>query len=86
MKTISKVYNDRKFFDDLMRTEGKTVEVLEQSGMIFDTHDIVITLTKQDNGSVYYNIEDETGKVKHPRDLPVNSKDIYWEMLKEIEL
>lgn len=85
MQTHTMVWNERRYFDDLMKQEGKTVEVLEnQCNMEFENFDIIITMTKRDNGNWYWDIQEPTGKYNHPDRLPILCKGEYHKFMREI--
>lgn len=75
------IYNERNYFNDLMKKENKSVEFLEDIGMSFDNRDLIITFEKSELTNSYtLLITDLDNKVISFSSLSVTSRN---EVIKE---
>ncbi|KJD43621.1 hypothetical protein [Paenibacillus terrae] len=75
------IYNERNYFNELMKKENKSVESLEAIGMCFDNRDLIITFEKSElTGNYTRHITDLDNNEISFNSLSVTSKN---EIIKE---
>ncbi|MNW54634.1 hypothetical protein IAQ67_15645 [Paenibacillus peoriae] len=75
------IYNERNYFNELMKKENKSVESLEAIGMCFDNRDLIITFEKSElTGNYTRQITDLDNNEVSFNSLSVTSKN---EIIKE---